>query len=292
MSQKTTIVSDFINQANKDVDKYLDIHLPKKIGYADQLVNSMQYSLLAGGKRIRPALAIAAFQVCGGKGDKIYLATSALEMIHTFSLIHDDLPCMDDDDLRRGKPTNHKIYGDATAVLAGDALCILAFELLARTGNTQCIETLASALGIEGMLGGQIEDILAEGKEVDLETVNYIHSHKTAALIQASLIIGAQLADTDSETLGILSRYGEKIGMAFQIIDDILDIVQTTEVLGKDAGSDTSKQKATYPAVIGLEKSKETAFKLANEAIDTLESLKPDMGILIEIARFIINRVN
>ena len=285
-------VETFLKNTAIEVDKYLDQHLPPEEKGETTLAKAMRYSIFAGGKRLRPALAIAAFQGCGGKGPEIYLATSALEMIHTFSLIHDDLPCMDDDDLRRGRPTSHKIFGEATAVLAGDALCIHAFQLLAQTQNHACVETLAKALGTHGMLGGQIEDIEAEGKTVDLEKVKYIHTHKTGALIEASLLVGAQLANADQKTLNSLSQFGKHIGLAFQIVDDILDLEQTTEELGKDAGSDASNSKATYPAVIGLEKSKEMAEALKVKANETIKGLSADFSILKDLAYFTVNRVN
>ena len=167
--QSTVQVETYLKSTSAKIDKFLKLHLPEKSGYAKSLNEAMRYSLFAGGKRIRPALALASFETCGGENDNIYFATSALEMLHTFSLIHDDLPCMDDDDFRRGSPTNHKVFGEAAAVLAGDALCILAFQLLGRTGNPKCVEVIAAALGTEGMIGGQMEDILAEGKTVNLE---------------------------------------------------------------------------------------------------------------------------
>ncbi len=288
---KPVDIKSYLDKISLKVNHYLDKHLPAVKGQGHELIDSMRYSIFAGGKRIRPALAITSFKVCGGKGASIYLATSALEMIHTFSLIHDDLPCMDDDDLRRGKPTNHKMYGEAVAVLAGDALCIHAFDLLSRTGNARCVETLAQSLGTSGMLGGQMEDILAEGKSVDIQRVNYIHTHKTAALIQASLVIGAQLANANASVISILSKYGYNIGLAFQIVDDILDLEQTTEALGKDAGSDQLNKKATYPAIIGLAKSKEKAQHLKKKAINHLLTIDKDISILQALADFIVNRV-
>ncbi len=289
---KTGLFESYLKEVSSKVNHYLEEHLPQPNGYAKKLCESMRYSVFAGGKRIRPALALASFEACQGKGDKIFLATSALELLHTFSLIHDDLPCMDDDDFRRGNPTNHKVFGEAAAVLAGDALCILAFQLLSRTGHPESIETLASALGIDGMIGGQMEDILAEGQRVSEETVEYIHIHKTARLIEASIAIGAQLAGADKETIDKLSLYGRKIGLAFQIVDDILDVEQTTEALGKDAGSDSDRNKATYPAILGLEESKIRAQKLMDEAILTLHSLNMETKILEEFAKFIVFRVN
>ncbi len=283
---------EFCKEVGSRVDEYLEKHLPEKSGYALQLKESMRYSIFAGGKRIRPVMACITYQACGGHDEIIYYATSALEMLHTFSLIHDDLPCMDDDDLRRGRPTNHKIFGEATAVLAGDALCIHAFELLAKTGNLKCIETISSALGAKGMIGGQMEDILSEGKPADLEKVNWIHLHKTAALIEASLVLGAQLAGANDNAIEKLSKYGNKIGLAFQIVDDVLDLEQTTESLGKDAGSDISKLKATYPAVLGLQSSKEKARKLMESSINDLQGLSIDTSMLIAMAEFIVTRVN
>jgi geranylgeranyl diphosphate synthase type II len=252
----------------------------------------MRYSMFAGGKRLRPGLAKATFDMFGGKGEKIWLATSALEMLHTFSLIHDDLPCVDNDDYRRGKLTSHKKFGEATAVMAGDALCILAFELMGKTGNAKAIEVLAHLLGTYGMIGGEMIDIECEGKKVDLEIVDYIHYHKTAALIEASLEVGARLANASEDDIKIIRNYGRSIGLAFQIVDDILDIVSTTEELGKDAGSDIEKGKATYPALVGLDKSRERAHELYEESLKALDGLKCDTTILRSIAAFIITRVN
>jgi geranylgeranyl diphosphate synthase type II len=213
-------------------------------------------------------------------------------MVHTFSLIHDDLPCMDDDDLRRGRPTNHKVFGEAMAVLAGDALLVQAFELVAATGNAACVQTLAQALGSRGMLGGQVVDILSEGKTVDLETVDYIHKHKTAALISGSLVMGAQMANAPVTVTEGLRDFGYKIGLGFQIVDDCLDLEQTTEVLGKDAGSDLENGKATYPSLIGLEASKRRAHELIESAVADLRALPVEGAALEAVARFIFTRVH
>ena len=247
--------------------------------------------MFAGGKRLRPALVRAAFDLFGGKGESVWYAMSALEMLHTFSLIHDDLPCIDNDDFRRGKPTSHKQFGEATAVMAGDALCVLAFELMGKTGNAKAIEVLAHLLGTFGMIGGEMIDIECEGKKVDLETVDYIHYHKTAALIEASLEVGALLAGASDKDVETIRKYGRSIGLAFQIVDDILDIVSTTEELGKDAGSDVERGKATYPALIGLEKSRERARALYEESISALDALDCDTSLFRAIAAFIITRV-
>ncbi len=287
----SSAAQDYLSRVAKEAEAKFDEHLPPVTDRPCRLHEAMRYSMFAGGKRLRPGLAKAAFDMFGGKGDKIWLATSALEMLHTFSLIHDDLPCVDNDDFRRGKPTSHKKFGEATAVMAGDALCIQAFELMGRAGNAKAIEVLARLLGTYGMIGGEMTDIECEGKEVNLEIVDYIHYHKTAALIEASLLVGALLAGASEGDMEIIRNYGKSIGLAFQIVDDILDIVSTTEELGKDAGSDIEKGKATYPSIVGLEKSRERAKELYEESIRALDALPYDTQILRAIAAFIITRV-
>lgn len=286
------VAKEYLNRIGQLCVDKMDAHLPSDKAIPSRLHEAMRYSMFAGGKRLRPCLAYAAWDSFGGEGEDIFYATSALEMFHTFSLIHDDLPCMDDDDFRRGNPTAHKQYDEATAVLSGDALCILAFELLAKTGKVETVTTMAKSLGTYGMIGGQIIDIESEGQTVDLETVNYIHYHKTAALIESSLLVGAQIAGASQEEQAILQNYGRNTGLAFQIIDDILDIESTTEELGKDVGSDVERGKATYPSIIGLEESKLKAKELINLAYADLAKLNHDTTILKEIADFIITRVN
>jgi geranylgeranyl diphosphate synthase type II len=291
-NQTTITVEEYLKQASLRVNVAMEKYLPAETEAPADLHKAVRYSIFAGGKRLRPALALASFEACQGEGDSVLLAAAALEMTHTFSLIHDDLPCMDDDDFRRGRPTNHKVFGEAIAILAGDSLLVYAFELLARTGRPECIATLAKALGTKGMLGGQVVDIQSEGKKVNLDTVNYIHHHKTAALIEASLVLGAQLAGADRETIQGFSAFGNKIGLAFQIVDDVLDLEQTTEELGKDAGSDLAKGKATYPAVVGIAASKAEARQLVEEAKLELRKLPIQSGILEMIADYIITRVH
>ena len=291
IESEAKIAQEYLARIAKDAEAKFDEHLPPVKDRPCRLHEAMRYSMFAGGKRLRPGLAKAAFDMFGGKGDKIWLATSALEMLHTFSLIHDDLPCVDNDDYRRGKLTSHKKFGEATAVMAGDALCIHAFEMMGKTGNAKAIELLAHLLGTYGMIGGEMTDIECEGKTVDLEIVDYIHYHKTAALIEAALLVGAMLADASESDMEIIRNYGRSIGLAFQIVDDILDIVSTTEELGKDAGSDIEKGKATYPSIVGLEKSRERARELYEESIKALDSLKCDTSILRSIAAYIITRV-
>jgi geranylgeranyl diphosphate synthase type II len=291
-NQIALTVEEYLKQASRRVNEALERCLPAESEAPVDLHKAVRYSIFAGGKRLRPALALASFEACHGTGDAILPAACALEMTHTFSLIHDDLPCMDNDDFRRGRPTNHKVFGEALAILAGDSLLVYAFELLAKTGKAECIATLARALGTKGMLGGQVVDIQSEGKQVGLETVNYIHNHKTAALIEASLVLGAQTAGADEEAIAGLGAFGNRIGLAFQIVDDVLDLEQTTEALGKDAGSDLAKGKATYPAVIGIAASKDRARQLIEEAKLELRKL-PIQGATLElIADYIITRVH
>ncbi len=291
IESEAKIAQEYLARIAKDAEAKFDEHLPPVKDRPCRLHEAMRYSMFAGGKRLRPGLAKATFDMFGGKGDKIWLATSALEMLHTFSLIHDDLPCVDNDDYRRGKLTSHKKFGEATAVMAGDALCIHAFEMMGKTGNAKAIELLAHLLGTYGMIGGEMTDIECEGKTVDLEIVDYIHYHKTAALIEAALLVGAMLADASESDMEIIRSYGRSIGLAFQIVDDILDIVSTTEELGKDAGSDIEKGKATYPSIVGLEKSRERARELYEESIKALDGLTCDTSILRSIAAYIITRV-
>ena len=291
IESEAKIAQEYLARIAKDAEAKFDEHLPPVKDRPCRLHEAMRYSMFAGGKRLRPGLAKATFDMFGGKGEKIWLATSALEMLHTFSLIHDDLPCVDNDDYRRGKLTSHKKFGESTAVMAGDALCIHAFEMMGKTGNAKAIEVLAHLLGTYGMIGGEMTDIECEGKTVDLEIVDYIHYHKTAALIEASLLVGAMLADASESDMEIIRNYGRSIGLAFQIVDDILDIVSTTEELGKDAGSDIEKGKATYPSIVGLEKSRERARELYEESIKALDGLKCDTSILRSIAAYIITRV-
>ena len=291
IESEAKIAQEYLARIAKDAEAKFDEHLPPVKDRPCRLHEAMRYSMFAGGKRLRPGLAKAAFDMFGGKGEKIWLATSALEMLHTFSLIHDDLPCVDNDDYRRGKLTSHKKFGESTAVMAGDALCIHAFEMMGKTGNAKAIEVLAHLLGTYGMIGGEMTDIECEGKTVDLEIVDYIHYHKTAALIEASLLVGAMLADASEKDMEIVRNYGRSIGLAFQIVDNILDIVSTTEELGKDAGSDIEKGKATYPSIVGLEKSRERARELYEESIKALDGLTCDTSILRSIAAYIITRV-
>jgi geranylgeranyl diphosphate synthase type II len=235
----------------------------------------MAYAVLRGGKRIRPILSVLAFKACGGRGTEIYKVGAAIELIHSFTLIHDDLPCMDDDALRRGEPTVHVVFGEAIALLAGDALLSLAFELLSSLGTARAssglvasrmISEIARAAGTMGVVGGQVLDIESEGKSVSLNTVNYIHTHKTGALITCSVRLGAILAGASSRRVEQLSGYGKRLGFAFQVVDDIRDLEASPEELGKSRARDRARKKATYPLVMGLEKSLAKAQALVNDA--------------------------
>lgn len=276
------------------VEKTLDEVLPKETDYPQTIHKIMRYSTFAGGKRIRPVLLLAANQACGSEfaNKNACLAGAAIEMLHTFSLVHDDLPCMDDDDFRRGRPTAHKVFGEGIAVLGGDALAIFAYEVMARIGDIRIITEISKALGTNGMIGGQIVDIESEGKDVDLETVKYIHNGKTAALLQASTVIGAMIAGADEKQIAALTEYGNAVGLAFQVIDDILDITATSEQMGKTVGKDERDGKATYPSIAGLEKSKEYARELTARAKKAVLIFGENAKMLNEIADYLESRIN
>ena len=279
------------------VDRELDRILPPAAAPPGAIHAAMRHSVFAGGKRIRPILAIAAAEACG-QDNGATAAACALECVHTYSLIHDDLPALDNDDLRRGQPTCHKAYGEAVAILAGDALLTLAFQLLAELNapariRTALVGELASAGGtLNGMIGGQVEDLAAEGGVPAPARVEYIHRAKTAALIRASVRFGALIADADAQRLQVLGEFGNKIGLAFQIVDDILDMVSSSEELGKTAGKDQAQSKATYPAVYGVTESRSRARQCVNEALAALEGFGESARALREIAGFILRRTN
>jgi len=294
-------IKTYLKQKKEIVDTALERYFPKVPDFPPSLRQAIRHSLFAGGKRIRPILSIAAFEAAGGKGEGILPLACAVEMIHTYSLIHDDLPAIDNDDFRRGKPTCHKVFGEAVAILAGDALLTEAFQLMTNgsalnlpSGKERLILELvnkvAQAAGISGMVGGQVVDIESEGKEVDLPTLQYIHTHKTGAMILASVQVGARLGGAEGETLKACVHYGERAGLAFQIADDILDVVGKAEVMGKNTGSDLSKRKATYPALVGIEESKRRARELVHLAVEALNLFGPEADPLREIAGFIVAR--
>jgi geranylgeranyl diphosphate synthase type II len=286
-------ITDYLKRVSQLTDTMLETLLNKESEYPHSIHRVMRYSTFAGGKRLRPALVMAAYEACGGSfGDEAVLRVgAAIEMLHTFSLMHDDLPCMDDDDFRRGKPTAHRAFSEALAVLGGDALCIYAFEVLAGVGRIDIITEIAAALGTRGMIGGQVVDIESEGKQVDLATVDYIHHNKTAALIRASITTGAMLANASAQQLQTLGAFGTHIGLAFQIVDDILDEEGTTEQLGKDAGSDRERGKATYPAVLGLEQSRTRAAELIKLSCDAIAQFEHRGATLRQLADYFQTRI-
>jgi geranylgeranyl diphosphate synthase type II len=291
-------IKSYLKEKRELIDSYLESYfsIPSE---PFVLHEAMRYSLFAGGKRIRPILALASYEACGGNPKDIVPYATALELIHTYSLIHDDLPSMDNDDLRRGKPTNHKVFGEAMAILAGDALLTEAFLMLSNNLRSsslkpsdliKIIREVSLASGVHGMVGGQALDIFSENIEPDKDTLDFIHLHKTAALITASVRMGAILANIKEKKLKALTEYGTGIGLAFQIIDDILDIEGNAEELGKTAGSDIKMKKMTYPALCGTEKSRQKAKDLISYAIDSLKIFSSEADQLRKIAHYLLKR--
>ena len=292
MNIKTYLVS-----RQKLVERALDRYLPKANMKPATLHRAMRYSLFAGGKRLRPILCLAAAEACGGKiGNAVPLAC-ALECIHTYSLVHDDLPSMDNDDFRRGRPTCHKMFGDGIAILAGDALLTIAFEIVSNAKQTSrydishLLREIAVAAGSQKLIAGQVADLEAEGKNVKRGQLQFIHENKTAALLKSSVRLGAMSANADARKLSAVTRFGQRLGLAFQIIDDILDVTQTSEILGKSAGKDLAARKATYPAVIGLEKSRAEARRLTRQAHNALSVFSNrDAEPLHALANYLLER--
>ena len=291
-------LKQYLEARRLTVEEALEVALPQQGGPETRVVEAMRYSLFAGGKRLRPILCLAASEAVGGDLKAAMPAGCALEMIHTYSLIHDDLPAMDDDDLRRGKPTNHKVFGEAIAILAGDGLLTEAFVLLSDYNSllperaVQVIGVIAEAASYRGMVGGQVVDILSQNKRADLETVQQMHSRKTAALIAAATESGALAGKGSEAQVAALARYGRAIGLAFQIADDILDIEGDTELLGKTTGADEARGKVTYPAAVGLERSRQAANEMVNDALAALEGFDDRANPLRSLANYIITRKN
>jgi geranylgeranyl diphosphate synthase type II len=286
----------YLERRRQMVEEALRAALPEEEGPEARVVESMRYSLFAGGKRLRPILSLAAAEAVGGEPEDAVPAGCALEMIHTYSLIHDDLPAMDDDDLRRGKPTNHKVFGEAIAILAGDALLTEAFVLLSDyrallpERAVQIIQVVAKAASYRGMVGGQVVDMLSQNRPADLETVQQMHSRKTAALIAAATEAGALAGKGAEAQVAAMARYGRSVGLAFQIADDILDIEGDVELLGKSTGADAARGKVTYPAAVGLERSRQAAQELVDEALTALEGFNERADPLRVLANYIITR--
>jgi geranylgeranyl diphosphate synthase, type II len=286
----------YLAECAKAVDAALDGFLPRASVKPTTIHRAMRYSLFAGGKRMRPVLCLSAAEACGGAVEDALPPACAVECIHTYSLVHDDLPCMDDDDLRRGRPTSHKVFGEGVAVLAGDALLTQAFEILASAKPTKrhavatMIRELAVAAGSLKLVAGQVADLEGEGKKSTRAQLRFIHERKTAAMIEASLRLGAMTANATPGQLEALTVFGRNLGLAFQVIDDILDVTQTSEKLGKSAGKDVAAEKSTYPSVIGLEKSRVEARRLTTAAMAALKPFGKRAGRLREIADYLLAR--
>ncbi len=290
---------EYLKEHQRLINEALKRYVPLFTDYAARVTEAMHYSLFAGGKRLRPILLLAGARAVGGNVKDYIPAACALECIHTYSLIHDDLPAMDDDDLRRGKPTCHKAFDEATAILAGDGLLTYAFELLTHPDLlakvspervVKVIRIIAKAAGISGMVGGQMADLLAESRLVTPEELDFIHRSKTGALITASVLSGAVLAGASPEEEKALEEYGLAIGQAFQIVDDLLDITGDEKVIGKPVGSDQKKGKATYPGIFGIERSRKKACELVEKALSAIEMFDDQAEPLRDIARYIVER--
>jgi len=291
----------YLTKKKDTVDKALERLVPPAQKFPASVHEAMHYSLFGGGKRVRPILSIAAAEAIGAKTADLLPIAGSLELIHTYSLIHDDLPAMDDDDFRRGRATCHKMYGEAIAILAGDGLLNMAFEVLSDPRRLKAIpaarliaiiKEISSASGVFGMIGGQVVDMESEGKDVDFPTLEYIHTHKTGALIRAAVRVGALYAKAGQRQFMALTHYGERVGLAFQIVDDILDITGTQEEIGKDVGSDIKKGKKTFPSFYGLEESRARALEVADKAVQALKDFDRKADPLRELAKYIVNRVN
>ena len=292
-------LAGYLERCKSEVDRYLETCLPAAGTFPGPLFESMRYSLFAGGKRIRPAFAFAAAEAAGGNRAAALPFAAALEMIHTYSLIHDDLPAMDDDDLRRGKPTNHVVYGEGVAILAGDGLLTEAFLILTRPQVlalhpaervVRAVFEIAQAAGCSGMVAGQTLDLMSEGKTLDFPTLEFLHARKTGALIRASAVVGGLAAGADQGALARLAKYGERVGLAFQIADDILDVEGATETLGKPVGSDRELAKATYPALLGMGEAKRRAQELVDSALSHLAPFGEAAEPLRALGIFVLER--
>ena len=294
--RRTVELQSYLVAREQEVDRTLDRFLPKASTRPATIHKAMRYSLFAGGKRLRPILCLAAAEACGGRFKAALSLACAIECIHTYSLIHDDLPSMDNDDFRRGRPTCHKVFGEGIAVLAGDALLTIAFEIAADVDTSprydlrDILREISVAAGSRKLIAGQVADLEAEGRRINRAQLRYIHENKTAALLTTSVRLGAISANATPRQLSAMSDFGRALGLAFQIIDDILDVTQTTEKLGKSAGKDAAAKKATYPAVLGLEKSRAEAGRLTRQAHAALKPLGKRAETLRALANYLLER--
>lgn len=290
----------YLEARRKEVDDMLESLLPPSEGPAARLLETMRYAVFSGGKRLRPVLALASCEAFGGGVDQVLAPAAALELVHTYSLIHDDLPAMDDDDLRRGRPTAHKAFGEAEAILAGDALLTLAFEVVATrpegdglaSRRAEAVALLARRAGCFGMVGGQLADLSAERMPPSEAPLEWIHRHKTGALLAASVELGALHAGASRDDLASIARYGEALGLAFQITDDVLDRTSSAETLGKTPGKDEKSGKATYPARFGLDASRREAERLVASALDAIPRSVREPAVLAALARYAVDRAH
>jgi geranylgeranyl diphosphate synthase, type II len=294
-------IKTYLAKKKDIVDKSLEKLVPPSTAFPPSVHEAIRYSLFAGGKRVRPILVIAAAEALGSSTADLLPIAGALELIHTYSLIHDDLPAMDDDDFRRGRATCHKVYGETIAILAGDGLLNMAFEVLSDSRRLKAvsaqtlvaiIKEISTASGVYGMVGGQVVDIESEGKEIDFPTLEYIHTHKTGALIRASVRTGALYAKAGKKQFSALTHYGELVGLAFQIVDDILDITGSREETGKDEGSDLKKGKQTFPSFYGLDESRRRAVEVSDRAVLALKDFGRKADPLRALAKYIVNRAS
>jgi geranylgeranyl diphosphate synthase type II len=289
-------LASYLKRRAAEVDTAMDAFLPKAKQRPATIHGAMRYSVFAGGKRLRPVLCLAAAEACGGEIANAFAPACAVELMHTYSLVHDDLPAMDDDELRRGRPTCHKVYGEGMAVLCGDALLTEAFIICAKTpptrryGTRDYIDEFATTGSSRQLIGGQVMDLEGEGKKLTKRELVRIHEAKTAALLTTSLRLGAMTANATPAKLEALTHFGRALGLAFQVIDDILDVTQSTEVLGKTAGKDQEVEKSTYPAILGLDASRREAIKLTHAAMEALGPLGKSANRLREVASHLLQR--
>lgn len=289
---------DVLKEKINYIETLLNEYMPKEEGYQQTIMQAMNYSLKAGGKRLRPILTLESCKIVGGKEEDAIPFAVAIEMIHTYSLIHDDLPALDNDDLRRGKPTNHKVFGEAMATLAGDALLNYAFEVMLSSSidkkdsnkYLRAINEIAKHSGIYGMIGGQVVDVESENKIIDKDKLDFIHLNKTAAMIIGCMRAGAIIGGASEEELEKVTKYGKNIGLSFQIVDDILDITGDEVKLGKPIGSDIENHKSTYPSLLGLEKSRQIARQLIEDGKSSIDGLSSEIDFLNQLGDYIISR--
>ncbi len=289
--------SQEIKDRVKIVDEYMDKLLPPSDNYPQIIFEAMRYSVFAGGKRLRPIMVTEACKAFGGDVEKAMPFACAIEMIHTYSLIHDDLPALDNDDYRRGRLTSHKMFGESMAILAGDALLHQAFETMAKAcvefndiKYTRAMLAIAQGAGTNGMVSGQVVDVISEGKEIDKDTLDYIHRNKTAAMIIGALKAGALMGGADDESIKMIERVGELVGVVFQIQDDILDVTSSFEKLGKPINSDEKNHKVTYATMFGIEEASKIVDDMSKEAVEVLKSMNADTDFLVKLTEFLINR--